>query len=219
MTAVPDHLDRRFRKAASEAGLLDVAYDLADSPVGPLLVAASARGLCRISFDPEPERELDALARAFGTRVLRSPSGVDLVRRELDEYFEGRRREFDLEVDLSPLPAFQRDVLEELVRVPCGNVDTYGGLARRIGRPRAARSTATRSRSSCRATALSGRPETSSATQAGSSASARSWVSRARSCPASAAVAGQAASPARACIRRRSSRRTCSPVSLLPLRG
>jgi len=114
MTAVPNHLDRHFRAAASEAGLLDVAYDLADSPVGPLLVAASARGLCRISFDPEPERELD-------------------------EYFEGRRRDFDLEVDLSPLPAFQRDVLEELVRVPYGNVDTYGGLAGRIGRPRAAR--------------------------------------------------------------------------------
>jgi len=139
MTAVPDHLDDRFRKAASRAGLLDVAYDVADSPVGPLLVAASTRGLCRISFDPEPEREVDALARAFGTRVLRAPSGVDLVRRELDEYFEGRRREFDLDVDLSPLPAFQRDVLEELVRVPYGNVDTYGGLARRIGRPRAAR--------------------------------------------------------------------------------
>ncbi|MGH3020970.1 MAG: methylated-DNA--[protein]-cysteine S-methyltransferase, partial [Gaiellaceae bacterium] len=67
MTAVPDHLDSRFREAASEAGLLDVAYDLADSPVGLLLVAASARGLCRISFDPEPDRELDALARAFGT--------------------------------------------------------------------------------------------------------------------------------------------------------
>ena len=139
MTAVPDHLDSRFREAASEAGLLDVAYDLADSPVGPLLVATSARGLCRISFDPEPERELDALARSFGTRVLRSPRGVDLVRRELDEYFEGRRRDFDLDVDLSPLPTFQRDVLEELVRVPYGNVDTYGGLAGRIGRPRAAR--------------------------------------------------------------------------------
>jgi methylated-DNA-[protein]-cysteine S-methyltransferase len=136
---VPDHLDSRFREAASEAGLLDVAYDLADSPVGPLLVAASVRGLCRISFEPDPDRELDALARAFGARVLRSPRGVDAVRRELDEYFEGRRRDFDLDVDLSPLPAFQRDVLEELVRVPYGNVDTYGGLARRIGRPRAAR--------------------------------------------------------------------------------
>jgi methylated-DNA-[protein]-cysteine S-methyltransferase len=136
---VPDQLDRRFREAAGAEGLLDVAYDLTDSPVGPLLVAASERGLCRISFDPEPEREIDALARGFGVRVLRSPGSVDRARRELDEYFEGRRHEFDLEVDLSPLPAFQQDVLTELVRVPYGHVDTYGGLARRIGRPRAAR--------------------------------------------------------------------------------
>ena len=136
---VPDQLDRRFREAAGAEGLLDVAYDLTDSPVGPLLVAASERGLCRISFDPEPEREIDALARGFGVRVLRSPGSVDRARRELDEYFEGRRHEFDLEVDLSPLPAFQQDVLTELVRVPYGHVDTYGGLAERIGRPRAAR--------------------------------------------------------------------------------
>ncbi len=136
---VPDQLDRRFREAAGAEGLLDVAYDLTDSPVGPLLVAASERGLCRISFDPEPEREIDALARGFGVRVLRSPASVDRARRELDEYFEGRRREFDLEVDLSPLPAFQQDVLTELVRVPYGHVDTYGALAERIGRPRAAR--------------------------------------------------------------------------------
>jgi methylated-DNA-[protein]-cysteine S-methyltransferase len=139
MTTVPDHLDSRFRDAASAGGLLDVAFDLADSPVGQLLVAASARGLCRISFDPEPDRELEALARTFGARVLRSPRGVEPVRRELDEYFEGRRHDFDLEVDLSPVPAFQRDVLAELVRVPYGQVDSYGGLARRIGRPRAAR--------------------------------------------------------------------------------
>jgi len=139
MTHVPDDLDRRFRSVAASAGLLDVAYDLTDSPVGPLLVAASGRGVCRISFDPEPERELEALARAFGARVLRSPDPVEHARRELDEYFEGTRREFDLPVDLTPLPAFQRAVLEELVRVPYGRVDTYGGLARRIGRPRAAR--------------------------------------------------------------------------------
>jgi methylated-DNA-[protein]-cysteine S-methyltransferase len=136
---VPDQLDRRFREAAGAEGLLDVAYDLTDSPVGPLLVAASPRGLCRISFDPEPEREVEALAHGFGVRVLRSPGSVDRARRELDEYFEGARHEFDLEVDLSPLPAFQQDVLAELVRVPYGEIDTYGGLAEKIGRPRAAR--------------------------------------------------------------------------------
>jgi len=139
MTTVPDRIDRRFREAAATAGLLDVAYDYTDSPVGKLLVATSERGLCRISFDPEPERELDWLSRAFGARVLRSAGPIDPVLRELDEYFEGGRREFDLPVDLTPLPDFQRDVLVELIRVPYGHVDTYGGLARKIGKPRAAR--------------------------------------------------------------------------------
>jgi methylated-DNA-[protein]-cysteine S-methyltransferase len=139
MTTVPDPLDRRFRDAAASAGLLDVAYDFADSPVGTLLVAASTQGLCRISFDPESERELDRLASAFGARVLRSPGPVDPVRRELDEYFEGERTDFDLPVDLTPLPDFQRAVLQELRGVPYGHVDTYGGLASKIGKPRAAR--------------------------------------------------------------------------------
>jgi methylated-DNA-[protein]-cysteine S-methyltransferase len=138
MTVSPE-LDLRFREAAAAEGLLDVAYDLTDSPVGMLLVAATPAGICRISFDPEPEREVEALARAFGARVLRSPGPLDEARRELDEYFAGRRREFDLSVDLRPLPEFQRTVLGELVLVPFGNVETYGGLAARIGRPRAAR--------------------------------------------------------------------------------
>jgi methylated-DNA-[protein]-cysteine S-methyltransferase len=138
MTVSPD-LDLRFRDAAASEGLLDVAYDLADSPVGTLLVAASERGVCRISFDPEPDRELDELARHFGARVLRSPRPVTAVRRELDEYFAGGRRTFDVPVDLSALPGFQQLVLAELRRVPFGRVETYGGLAARIGRPRAAR--------------------------------------------------------------------------------
>jgi methylated-DNA-[protein]-cysteine S-methyltransferase len=138
MTVSPQ-LDRRFRDAAAAKGLLDVAYDVGDSPLGPLLVAASGRGLCRIAFDPEPDRELDALARAFGSRVLRTSPPVERALRELDEYFEGRRRTFDLPVDLSPLPPFQQLVLAELVGVPFGGTETYGGLAARIGRPRAAR--------------------------------------------------------------------------------
>jgi methylated-DNA-[protein]-cysteine S-methyltransferase len=137
MTTVPPELDRRFREAAAAAELLDVAYDLTDSPLGELLVAASERGLCRISFSPEGE--LDRLERAFGRRILRVPARLEPVRRQLDEYFEGRRRDFELESDLSPLRDFQRTVLRELVRIPFGEVTTYGTLAGRVGRPRAAR--------------------------------------------------------------------------------
>ena len=90
MTVSPD-LDHRFREAAASEGLLDVGFDVVESPIGALLVAASDRGLCRIFFDAEPEQHLDYLARAFGPRVLRSAPTVDNARRQLDEYFEGRR--------------------------------------------------------------------------------------------------------------------------------
>jgi methylated-DNA-[protein]-cysteine S-methyltransferase len=136
---VPTHLDRAFRDRAVAEGELDVAFELTDSPVGELLVAATNRGVCRISFDPDPEAELDWLARSYGARVLRSPWPVDRARRQLDEYFEGNRREFDVAVDLAVVPEFQRLVLEQLRRVPYGATNTYGGLAASIGRPRAAR--------------------------------------------------------------------------------
>jgi methylated-DNA-[protein]-cysteine S-methyltransferase len=136
---VPTNIDLAFRERAAAEALLDVAYDLTDSPIGPLLVAATGQGVCRISFDPDPDEELERLAREHGARVLRSSRPLEQPRRELDEYFEGRRREFDLPVDLRALPAFQQLVLAELQRVPYGQVDTYGGLAARIGKPRAAR--------------------------------------------------------------------------------
>jgi methylated-DNA-[protein]-cysteine S-methyltransferase len=142
MTVSPA-LDERFRAAAAADGLLDVAYDLTDSPVGALLVAVSERGLCRISFDPEPEREIESLSRAFGARVLRSPRPVDEVKRELSEYFAGERRSFDLAVDIDRLTTFNRSVLEQLARVPYGSLTTYGALAGQAGRPRAARAVGT----------------------------------------------------------------------------
>jgi methylated-DNA-[protein]-cysteine S-methyltransferase len=134
---VPTDLDRRFREAAQREGLVDVAYDLADSPVGDLLIAVTDRGLCRIAY--RPDAALDELSADFGARVLRMPKRVDRVRRELDQYFAGTRRNFDLETDLSPVPAFHRQVLRELARVPFGQVTTYGALAAQVGRPRAAR--------------------------------------------------------------------------------
>jgi methylated-DNA-[protein]-cysteine S-methyltransferase len=133
MTVTPE-LDARFREAAIREGLADVRFDVVDSPLGELLLAATPRGLCRISYTIEGQDEV--LARTFGVRVLRSP--LDDVRRELDEYFAGRRYRFDLEIDLR-VAGFQRDVLDELARVPYGQTDTYGHLATRLGRPRAAR--------------------------------------------------------------------------------
>jgi methylated-DNA-[protein]-cysteine S-methyltransferase len=133
MNVTPD-LDARFRAAALGEGLVDVRYDVVDSPVGVLHVASTDRGLCRISYGGEGWE--DTLARQFGVRVLRSP--LDDIRRELDEYFEGKRRTFDLPIDLRVAP-FHEAVLRELAQVPYGETDTYGALARKVGRPKAAR--------------------------------------------------------------------------------
>jgi methylated-DNA-[protein]-cysteine S-methyltransferase len=143
MTAVPNALDRRFRQAAADAGLVDVSFDVADTPVGPLLLAVTERGLCRISFNPEPDRATEELARTFGVRVLKAPREVDRVRRELEEYFEGKRREFDLPIDLRGREGFSRTILDRLARVPYGEVTTYKSLAVEAGNPRAARAVGT----------------------------------------------------------------------------
>ena len=137
MSVTPE-LDARFRAAALAEGLVDVRYDVVPSPVGDLFIASTPRGLCRISYTVEGTDE--AVARVFGARVLRSP--LDDVRRELDEYFAGRRRDFDLALDLRVAP-FHEAVLRELARVPYGQVDTYGHLAALVGKPKAARAVGT----------------------------------------------------------------------------
>jgi len=143
MTNVSHELDTRFRAAAAEQGLLDVAYDVIESPLGDLFVGVSDRGLCVISYEADPDAQVERLARGFGSRVLRSPRPIDPARRQLGEYFEGKRRRFDLEVDLRLTRDFGRTVLEELGRVPFGEVTTYGALAAKAGKPRAARAVGT----------------------------------------------------------------------------
>ena len=81
--SVPTDLDRTFRDRAAAEGILDVAYDLIESPIGSLFLATTDRGVCEIGFDPEPEAEVERLARLHGARVLRSPRSVQDVRREL----------------------------------------------------------------------------------------------------------------------------------------
>jgi methylated-DNA-[protein]-cysteine S-methyltransferase len=140
---VPTDLDTRFRDSAARSGLLDAGYDVVESPLGPLLVAATEQGLLRIYFDADPEQQLELLARAAGARVLRAPRSVDAARRELDEYFSGGRRSFDLSIDLRRAAPFTAEVLAQLARVPYGQTATYGELASRVGHPRAARAVGT----------------------------------------------------------------------------
>jgi len=141
MTTIPTDLDRSFREAAVAADLLDAGYDVVDTPIGPLLVAVTDRGLLRVSFTAgrDPAEELESLARVAGPAVLRAPRAVAAAHRELDEYFGGTRRAFDLEVDLRGQAPFTLRVLDELARVPFGATATYGELAGRAGRPAAAR--------------------------------------------------------------------------------
>jgi len=137
--SVSTDLDNRFREAAARSGLLDAGYDLVDSPLGRLLVAASDRGILRISFDPDVEQHVEWLSRIAGRNVLRSARQVEQVRRELDEYFEGCRHAFDLSVDLRDVTPFTERVLGELARIPYGQTATYSELAARAGKPQAAR--------------------------------------------------------------------------------
>jgi len=126
---------------AAEEGLLDVAYSSVDSPLGPLVVAATPKGLVRVSYTEfrGQDEVLEDLARRVSPRVLEAPAKLDPVRRELDEYFDGRREDFDIAIDWSYLAGFTREVLRATAAIPFGDVSTYAGVAEAAGSPRAVR--------------------------------------------------------------------------------
>jgi methylated-DNA-[protein]-cysteine S-methyltransferase len=126
--------------AALDRGLVDVAIGTADSPIGRLTVAVTPRGLARVAFDDEgPDEVAEELARAISPRVLESSRATQEARRELEEYFDGRRTRFDLRLDRRLIRGIAREVLAATARVPFGRTTTYGEIAERIGSPRAAR--------------------------------------------------------------------------------
>jgi methylated-DNA-[protein]-cysteine S-methyltransferase len=126
---------------AAEEGLLDVAYASVESPLGPLVVAATPKGLVRVSYSEFRGEDdvLEELARKVSPRVLEAPAKLDPVRRELDEYFEGRRERFDTPIDWSYLAGFTREVLRATAAIEYGEVSTYAGVAEAAGSPRAVR--------------------------------------------------------------------------------
>ncbi|HSC02957.1 MAG TPA: methylated-DNA--[protein]-cysteine S-methyltransferase [Solirubrobacteraceae bacterium] len=128
-------------QAAAAAGLLDVAYATLDSPLGPLLVATTPRGLVRLAYIDYADEDavLEQLATHVSPRVLAAPRKLDEPRRELDEYFAGRRERFDLPVDWALTRGFARRVLQATAKIPYGATATYKQMAAQAGSPRASR--------------------------------------------------------------------------------
>jgi methylated-DNA-[protein]-cysteine S-methyltransferase len=137
---VPDRLRAELAERADREHLVDVAYCEIDSPVGSLLAAATDRGLVQLSY-PRNDRDLvlEDLAMAVGPRVIEAPARLDSVRRELDEYFEGRRLSFDLPLDWRLTGGFVRRVLRITSRIPYGETRSYAEVAALAGSPRAHR--------------------------------------------------------------------------------
>ena len=133
----------RIASQARAAGVEDVAYAVEDSPIGRLLLAATPRGLVRISYTDHfgVGASLEEIAARVSPRVLEDPAALDEPRRQLEEYFAGRRRSFELPLDWALVGPFGRRVLGRTARIPFGEVETYGAVARDIGSPRASRAT------------------------------------------------------------------------------
>jgi methylated-DNA-[protein]-cysteine S-methyltransferase len=131
--------DRLARRIAQE-GLADISYTSAESPFGRLLLAATRRGLVQVAF-PEQDEDamLERLARGVSPRIVAAAAPLDRVRRELDEYFGGRRREFDLPLDWALVGPFGRRVLGVTAQIPYGGVLSYAEVAADAGSPRAQR--------------------------------------------------------------------------------
>jgi methylated-DNA-[protein]-cysteine S-methyltransferase len=129
-----------LRERAAEEGLLDVAYTTADSPFGTLLLARTPQGLVRVGLpNEEPDALLVELAGRISPRVLEDPAAFDAERRELDDYFAGRRRGFDLPIDWQLSHGFLLRARQGIATIPYGETRTYTELAREAGNERAVR--------------------------------------------------------------------------------
>lgn len=137
----PARLTEELAAAGTRDGILDVRYAVVDAPLGPLVVAATDTGVVRVSFDP-PDVAATELARRVSPRIMEAPALLDDARRELDEYFAGRRRDFTVALDWRLVTGpFARRVLTRTAAIPYGGTSTYADVARDAGNPQASRAT------------------------------------------------------------------------------
>lgn len=135
-----DALRARLAQHAAAEGLLDVAYSVADSPLGPLTVMVTPRGLLRLSYPGEGiDEQLREVADRVSPRILPAPERTDDVRRQLDAYFAGERTAFDLAIDWRLVRGFAGNVLRATARIPFGSVSSYREVASAAGSPHAYR--------------------------------------------------------------------------------
>ena len=139
-----DRLREGLARRAAAEGILDVAYRTLDSPVGLLLLAATPAGLVRVAFaSDDHDRVLSQLATQVSPRVLHAPARLDAATREVDEYFAGRRRQFEIPLDLQLARGFRRSVLGHLLEIGYGTTASYAAVAARAGSPKAVRAVGT----------------------------------------------------------------------------
>ncbi|MEU0335984.1 methylated-DNA--[protein]-cysteine S-methyltransferase [Streptomyces sp. NPDC006193] len=137
-------LHRRLEQAAEQADLIDVAYTTIDSPVGKLLLAATPKGLVRVAYAGEDhDQVLEALGHKLSPRILHAPKRLEKAAREIDEYFAGRRRAFDVPLDLSLSRGFRRLVQTHLPEIGYGQTCSYRDMAELVGSPKAVRAVGT----------------------------------------------------------------------------
>ncbi len=137
-------LHQRLAHDADSGGVLDVAYRTIDTPVGTLLLAATAVGLVRVAYDIEGhDAVLAGLADAVSPRILLAPARLDATARQIDEYFAKRRTAFEVPVDLRLAEGFRRNVIEHLRDIGYGHRESYAAVAAAIGHPRAVRAVGT----------------------------------------------------------------------------
>lgn len=137
-------LHARLVVESAAAGILDVAYRTIDSLVGPLLLAATEKGLVRVAYAIEGhDAVLEQLAERVSPRVLRAPARLDQVAREVEEYFAGQRLAFDLPLDFQLSQGFRRTVLSHLPEIGYGKTASYTAIAAAAGNPRAVRAVGT----------------------------------------------------------------------------
>ena len=135
--AASERAARDLAAAAERRGLLDVATATVDSPLGTLLAAGTPRGLVMLAYDDASrDARLERLARDVSPRILESPERLDPVRRQLEEYFAGRRRRFEVPLDWSLTRGYAREVLRRTAEIPYGGASSYAEIAFLAGSPR-----------------------------------------------------------------------------------